>query len=164
MAFPKSASEGGVLNNVRPSNLLARICGVVVIMRYLTKYRLRCLSVRLGFSIPLNVFGPGLGIAHYGTIVVNPNCRIGAFCRIHANTNLGASAGHKEAPCLGDRCYIGPGAILFGDILIANDRTIGANATVSHSCEKEHVVLAGTPAKIVKEEMPNWLEFNRVKL
>ena len=33
--------------------------------------RFRRLSRKLGFSIPLNVFGPGLSIAHYGTIVVN---------------------------------------------------------------------------------------------
>lgn len=133
-------------------------------MRYLAKNRLKRISVKLGFSIPLNVFGPGLSIAHYGTVVVNPNCRIGSFCRIHANTNLGASAGHKEAPHLGDRCYIEPGAILFGNIAITSDTTIGANATVNRSCDKEHVVLAGTPAKIVKDHMPNWLEFNQVKL
>ena len=82
-------------------------------MRCLSKIRLKRISVRLGFSVPLNVFGPGLSIAHYGTIVVNPNCQIGSFCRIHANTNLGVSAGYKEAPRLGNRCYIGPGAILF---------------------------------------------------
>ena len=80
-------------------------------MRCLSKIRLKRISVRLGFSVPLNVFGPGLSIAHYGTIV-------GSFCRIHANTNLGVSAGYKEAPRLGNRCYIGPGAILFGDIIL----------------------------------------------
>lgn len=29
-------------------------------------------AVRLGFTIPKNVFGPGLCIVHYGTIVVSP--------------------------------------------------------------------------------------------
>ena len=87
-------------------------------MRCLSKIRLKRISVRLGFSVPLNVFGPDLSIAHYGTIVVNPNCQIGSFCRIHANTNLGVSAGYKEAPRLGNRCYIGPGAILCGERIL----------------------------------------------
>ncbi|MDY6289502.1 MAG: serine acetyltransferase, partial [Bacteroidales bacterium] len=48
--------------------------------------RLRCfalevvnhrLAARLGFTIPKNVFGPGLHIVHYGTIVVHPDVRVG---------------------------------------------------------------------------------------
>ena len=30
-----------------------------------------------GFSIPINVFGKGLSIAHYGSIVVNSNAKVG---------------------------------------------------------------------------------------
>lgn len=40
------------------------------------------LGEKLGFSIGLNVFGPGLSIAHYGCIVVNSGARIGTNCRI----------------------------------------------------------------------------------
>ena len=72
--------------------------------------------------------------------------------------------GGKNAPQLGDNVYIGPGAILFGDINIANNVTIGANATVNKSFEQENVVLAGTPAKVVKENAPAWVEFNRIKI
>ncbi len=72
--------------------------------------------------------------------------------------------GGKNAPQLGDNVYIGPGAILFGDINIANNVTIGANATVNKSFEQENVVLAGTPAKVVKEYAPAWVEFNRIKI
>jgi len=53
---------------------------------------------------------------------------------------------------------------LFGDISLANNVTIGANATVNRSCEKERVVLAGTPAVIVKENAKNWIEFNQVEI
>lgn len=34
-------------------------------------------GIRLGFSIPINVFDYGLRINHYGTIVVNTKARIG---------------------------------------------------------------------------------------
>lgn len=77
--------------------------------------------------------------------------------------NIGASAGSKEAPHLGDNIYIGPGAILFGQITLADNITIGANATFNKSCEEQNVVLAGSPATVVKRNMDNWLTFNQVK-
>lgn len=147
-------------NNVSASNFLFKCWKMLFLLYY--KYKLRKISIKLGFHIPINVFGPGLSIAHRGTIVVNSHSRIGSNCRLHTCVNVGASAGVKEAPHIGDNVYIGPGAIIFGDIRIANNVTIGANATVNCSCEKERVVLAGTPANIVKENTRNWLEFNRV--
>lgn len=39
---------------------------------YLALIAFERLSRKLGFYIPLNVFGPGLSIPHYGTIIVNP--------------------------------------------------------------------------------------------
>lgn len=126
------------------------------------RWKLHKRSIRLGFSIPINVFGPGLSIPHYGTIVVNPNAKVGANCRLHVGVNIGASAGGSAAPQIGDNVYIGPGAILFGDVSIARNVTIGANATVNRSCEQENVVLAGTPARIVKENTESWIMFNHI--
>lgn len=85
---------------------------------------------------------------------------MGANCRLHACVNIGASGGSKKAPSIGDNVYIGPGAIIFGDIVIPDNVTIGANATVNKSFETENCVLAGTPAEIVKTNMPNWITFN----
>ena len=39
--------------------------------------RFHHLSVKFGFSIPINVFDKGLSIAHYGSIVVNSKAVIG---------------------------------------------------------------------------------------
>ena len=119
-------------------------------------------SIKLGFTIPLNVFGPGLSIPHIGTIVVSVHSKIGANCRLHACVNIGASGGGKNAPNIGDNVYIGPGAILFGDICIADNVTIGANATVNKSCVQQNVVLAGSPASIVKDDYPSWVEIIKV--
>jgi len=57
------------------------------VRRIIAVYRFRKILIRLGFSIPINVFGPGLAILHYGTIVVNSGARIGSNCRIHAGAN-----------------------------------------------------------------------------
>ena len=34
-------------------------------------------SLKLGFSIPINIFGSGLSIVHYGTIIINRATKIG---------------------------------------------------------------------------------------
>lgn len=63
-----------------------------------------------GISIPPNVFGRGLSIAHFGSIVVSDKAKVGRYCRIHSATNIGI---YKEAaPKLGDFVYIGPGAVI----------------------------------------------------
>lgn len=106
--------------------------------------------LQLGFSIGPNIFGPGLSIPHYGNIVINPNVRIGNNCRIHVGVNIGASGGKTSVPRIGDDVYIGPGAILFGDIKIGNNVMIGANSTVTKSFEEDNIVIAGSPAQIIK--------------
>lgn len=112
------------------------------------------LSIRLGFSIPPNVFDHGLCIVHYGNIVVNPNAKIGKNCRVHVGVNIGGKAGFYEpniaktlCPTIGDDCYIGPGAKIFGPVNIADGCSIGANAVVTKSCDIVDSILIGIPAK-----------------
>lgn len=104
-------------------------------------------SVKLGLSIPINVFGPGLSIAHYGTIVVSPAARIGKNCRIHEGVNIGATNGNSGAPRIGNNVFIGTGAKIIGDISIADDVAIGANAVVVKSITEKGVTYGGIPAK-----------------
>lgn len=126
-------------------------CGMLGRLVYLyLKLRYRRLSVKLGFTIPENVFGPGLAIVHYGGIVVNEKARIGANCRIHPGTNIGASAGTTDAPQIGDNVYIAPGVKIFGNIRIASNTAIGANAVVNKSFEGENMLIAGVPATAIK--------------
>lgn len=115
------------------------------------KCRHRHLSLQLGFQIGPNVFGPGLSIPHFGNIVVNPLVRVGENCRIHTGVNIGASGGSDKVPKIGNNVYIGPGAILFGDISIADNVMVGANSTVTKSFLTPGVVIAGSPAIIIKE-------------
>ena len=117
---------------------------------FFIKVKFKNLSVKLGFSIPENVFGPGLAIAHYGTIVINSGAKVGANCRIHTSTNIGSSAGFPGAPVLGNNIYIAPGVKIFGAITIADNCAIGANAAVNKSITEEGMLIAGVPAKVVK--------------
>ncbi len=114
--------------------------------------RLHFASVRLGFTIPPHVFGPGLSIAHRGTIVVNSCARVGANCRLHACTNIGSWSGAaRAAPVVGDNVYIGPGAVLYGPIAIADNIAIGANSVVNTSFTEPNITIAGAPARKVRD-------------
>lgn len=113
------------------------------------EYRRIKLGNKLGFSIPINVFGPGLSIAHVGTIVVNDKARVGANCRIHICVNIGADNKYGMAPRIGDNVYIGPGVKMFGNISIADNTKIGANAVVNKSFTRINTTIAGVPAKVI---------------
>lgn len=114
------------------------------------RYKYYTQSIRLNFEIPTFVFGAGLSIAHRGPIIINPNTKIGENCRIHSGVNIGTAAGKQSAaPAIGDNCYIGPGAKLFGPIYVADGIAIAAQAVVHRSCLKQNVTLGGVPANVI---------------
>ena len=111
------------------------------------------LGVRCGFSIPLNCCGKGLSLAHLGPVVVNGGAKIGEYCRIHVCVNIGTAAGkNAEAPQIGDRVYIAPGAKLFGPITLASDIVVGANAVVNKSFDTPGISIAGVPAEKISDK------------
>lgn len=137
---------------------LALNCGSNPIKTLYRKILFRNSSVKLGFSISPNTFGPGLSIAHRGTIVVNGGARIGANCRIHADVNIGTEAGKSDsAPTIGDNCYIGPGAKIFGPIEIGSGSVIGANAVVNKSFPEGNQTLGGIPANVISTKSSDGL-------
>ena len=101
------------------------------VWRAYSRRSLRVAGMKLGFTISANIFGPGLSVAHWGTIVVNPDCRVGARCRIHPGVCLGWHDG--KVPTLGDDCYLGPGAKVFGGVVLGDGTHIGPNAVVGRS-------------------------------
>lgn len=111
------------------------------------KMRFHRLSVRLGFTIPPNVFGPGLSIPHYGTIVVHGNVRAGKNCRLQEGVTIGATNGSHEAAVIGDNCYFGSGAKVIGAVRVADDVAVGANAVVTRDIAEPGTTWAGSPAR-----------------
>lgn len=125
--------------------------GGVIVQWYKIWYKIY--SILCGFSIPPNVFGKGLSIAHRGTIVVNGNARIGENCRLHACVNIGTSPGRADlAPTIGDNVYIGPGAKIYGRINIASGIIIGANSVVNKSFDEESICIAGVPVRKISDK------------
>jgi serine O-acetyltransferase len=105
------------------------------------------------------VFGRGLSIAHFGSIVVNDTARVGRYCRIHSATNVGLARG--GSPWVGDFVYIGPGAVLYGPVIVGSRSVIGANAVVREDVAAGTTV-GGVPARQLssrdsKSVMPAWI-------
>lgn len=101
--------------------------------------------------IPLNVFGPGLSIAHFGSIIVNGNAKIGKNCRIQDSVTIGATNGASDAPVLGDNIFIGSGARIIGKVNIASDIAIGSNAVVVNNFNESGITIGGVPAKKISD-------------
>lgn len=116
-----------------------------------TKYRYHSLSIKLGFSIPINVFEKGLSIPHYGTIVVSHGARIGENCRIHEGVTIGATNGSSLAATIGDNVFIGSGAKIIGNVTIADRVCIGANAVVAASITEAGTTWGGVPARKISD-------------
>lgn len=131
------------LHNTRANGLL----------RKYWSWRLHRQSVRCGFEIPLNTFGPGLSIAHRGTIVVHPDARIGRNCRIHVDVVIGNQPGPppEPVPTIGDNVYIGPGAKIYGGITLGDHMVVGANAVVNTSFPEGRMTIAGMPARKISD-------------
>ena len=115
------------------------------------RFRFNSLSVKLGFTIFPNVFGPGLSIAHRGPIVIHRRVRIGENCRIHHCVTIG-TLGTKKVPRIGKNVFIGTGAVIAGDIEIADGIAIGANSFVNQSFKESNITIAGCPAKKVSNK------------
>jgi len=121
-------------------------------------FRLHRLGLALGFTIPLNVFGPGLRIIHYGTIIVNSKARVGANCELHNLVHIAQNlhdaekgADSDRAPTIGDNVFIGPGARVLGGITIADGIVIGANSVVTQSFYETNITIAGVPARKIRD-------------
>ncbi len=105
------------------------------------------LAIKCGFFFPVGVFEKGLSVAHKGTIVVNNMARIGRNCRIHEGVTIGATNGSNNAPQIGNNVFIATGAKIIGDIHIADDVAIGANAVVVKSIDEQGTTWGGVPAR-----------------
>ncbi len=115
------------------------------------KLKFRLYKLLLGFTTPVNVFGPGLCITHYGTIIIHNNARLGANIRINADVVIGENLGAENVPTIGNSVVIEAGAKIFGKIVIADGIHIGANSVVNKSFTEPNVVIVGVPARVVRK-------------
>jgi serine O-acetyltransferase len=97
--------------------------------------------------------GSGLKFPHGGHIVIGP-MRIGSNCDIYQGVTLGKgnSVLHEhpdtpDVPTLGNRVWVGPGAVVAGSLTVGNDAVVAANSLVVHDVPPLGVVI-GVPARL----------------
>lgn len=118
---------------------------------FFIKWMRRHYSFKYGIQIPgITQIGKGFYIGHFGTIVVNSNAIIGDNVNISHGVTIGQTnrGKNKGAPIIGNEVYIGPGAIIIGNVKIGSRAAIGANAVVTQDVP-EGAVVGGVPAKII---------------
>ena len=115
---------------------------------------LRHYQIKYGFQIyPETQIGEGLYLGHWGTLVINPKVIIGKNCNIAQGVTIAqANRGkHAGVPIIGDEVWIGPNAVVVGNISIGNNVLIAPNAYVNFDVPQNSIVI-GNPAIITTNE------------
>ena len=103
------------------------------------------LSVLTQLYLTPGRIGKGVRLCHPNIVL---NGFAGEDCVFHGNNVLGnKQTGSDKVPRLGSRVDVGVGAVVIGDVEIADDCVIGAGAVVTGSFPVAGTVIAGVPAR-----------------
>lgn len=115
---------------------------------------LRHFQIKYGFQIyPETQIGEGFYLGHWGSLVINPKTIIGKNCNIAQGVTIGQqNRGKNEgSPEIGDEVWIGPNAVIVGNIKIGNNVLIAPNSYINFDVPSNSVV-TGNPATIYPKE------------
>jgi len=104
--------------------------------------------------------GPFVVLDGSGGLSIGSNCSISAGVQIYSHDTVewalsGGKAAYTHAPtAIGDRCYIGPCAVIAKGVRIGNRCRIGANSLVLASIP-EGSLAHGTPCRVVGQVGPD---------
>ena len=113
---------------------------------------LRNYSYKYGYQIPPTTkIGKGLFIFHRGPVVINALTEIGANCTLAHIVTIGQKNRGQRTGCptIGDKVFIGAGAVIVGKIMIGDNVLIAPNSYVNFDVPSNSIVI-GNPA-IIKE-------------
>lgn len=113
-----------------------------------------------GMDLPWRTqIGPGCRIDHGWGLVLNAGARLGANVTLFHGVTLGqrdriAPDGSRSSgvPQIDDEVWIGPHAVIVGDVRIGRGSRIAAGAFVT-SDVPPHSLVVGNPAQIVQQEV-----------
>lgn len=135
------------LDQIRPRSLR----GLLIALEYPIHKLIRTInhsSLSMGAKV-----GPGLLLAHFGGVWIDPGVVIGRDCTIFHQVTIagrGRRSGESSGvPTIGDRVRIMPGAKVLGGITIGDDVRIGANAVVLEDVPAGALAV-GNPARVIE--------------
>lgn len=109
------------------------------------------LGLKLGFEVWENSVAEGFLIHHPSSIIINGFASVGKNCSFHGNNCIGNDGITSGCPTVGNGVEFGAGAIAIGDIYIPDNVIIAAGAVVVNSIDEENIIVAGIPARKVKD-------------
>lgn len=112
---------------------------------------------KYGYEInPEARIGEGFRLTdHCGPVIIGP-VTIGRLCTVAHNVTIGRTydeRGEVGRPTLGDRVFVGAGAVLVGPIAIGSDVLIAPNAFVNFDVP-DHSLVIGNPGRIIPRPDP----------
>ena len=115
-------------------------------------WKLRKAGIKFGFSIGYNSLGYGVVIPHWGTIVVNPDSRVGNFAVLQTSTCI--AGGGKV---IGDGLYLAVGSQIVGELTLGENVTVASHSMVNKSFG-DNVLIVGAPALAKQNNRSPWYE------
>lgn len=107
-------------------------------------YRYKHLGFKLHMTIYPNTCGGGLRVYHSGGFVhVGSQCKIGKNCTLLPGVVFGNKHEKPDsgaAITVGDNCYFGLNAAIFGPVTIGNNVTVGANSVITKDVPDNAIV------------------------
>ena len=97
-----------------------------------------------------STIGKGVAIYHNGPVVIHGKSIIGEYCSLHGDNCIGNDGVNDECPVIGANVDIGVGAIIIGNVHIADNCRIGAGAIVVSDFMEPGSVIGGVPARKLK--------------
>lgn len=118
----------------------SRISFLCMILERIIRWYYHC-------DIPRQATIDGVYFCHkgFGT-VIHPKAVIGQGTIIQHRVTIGEI--NEGVPYIGEKCYIGAGAIIIGNITIGNNSKIGAGAVVVSNIPANSTAV-GIPAKVI---------------
>lgn len=140
------------LSDATMSMLLYRMmayCNGIVLLKPLAFLFHKLNAVFCGCVIGLNAkFGRHFIILHSVGVIVNSAVVAGDDIVLESGVVIGAEKG--LSPRFGNKIFVGSGAKIIGELYVANNSIIGANAVVVKDVS-ENTVVGGVPAKKIRD-------------
>ena len=98
--------------------------------------------------------GPHVVLDGSGGLVIGDTCSISAGVQVYTHDSVrwalsGGTAPYERAPVvIGDRCYVGPQAVITRGVTIGECAVVGAQALVNRDVPA-YAIVVGTPARVV---------------
>lgn len=126
------------------SNPITKVFWIIVLrlMMYYT-------SIQIPYQASI---AEGLKFGHWGTIVINPESKIGRNFAISHGCAVGNSLGkRKGVPTIGDNVVMNANSVVVGGVKIGNNVLIAPNAFVNFDVPDNSIVI-GNPGQIIRRD------------